>query len=299
MDSNIYFARCYICQIALGILTATTLVLSVCAAATGGDSFGSVQNPGPSWMQIQADDPCAKEKEPFVRVFEEQRKILGQWVAAGSAMHRDGHRQEAPAGQLFGILTVAAIGYHADLEQRSTTTDEFRQAIFNDAGGDRRTSDLLVRGVTDLNRCRMNTLQVIAGNFQNNTMSKDEARTRLAAIKVATDEDASLIQAISSNLVSHNEIYVNALNHSGVADAKKYIADARTYQPIVKKATFTIKGGKVGDVTPISLSVRSQQGESTLTANAKNAVDLNAMQTAHLAAVAEGIEAITIRNSSR
>ena len=279
-------------RVTVPFLISFSIVLSGCAT-TG----NVLEDSRERYITSVANDPCSKLRVPFVEVREAQRQQIAKWAAigatagaaGGAAIDHKNRLRGALIGLVTGAVAGATIGYYKDLEQRSAGTAALRNAVFTDAKKDVASSDRLVRAVSELNRCRIKQLKDIAAGIQTGKISKDEAKVRIQAVKDATNEDNMLIKSVSTGLIERSEIYVNALKQSGATDADAYIASAKSYKPIVNKPKYAVARG---NIQPISVGQRNKKVETSVESSYKNAVELDAMQTAHAESVDEAIKDI-------
>ena len=308
--------------------------LAAAAITIGGCAQVAQVVEDPRLAFISASDPCAPSREPFVAIREEQRKQIAKWTALGAlagatavVLSTDVNRDKLILGTLGGALAGAVTGYYRNLNKRGSETADLRSAIFTDAKSDASGGDELVTGVSNLNACRMKSLDDIAIQLQSGLITKEEARTNLALVKSQTQKDNKLIESVSEGLAKRSSIYVTALRLSGADDAEKYIAEAEAYEPIVQKPQYTISRGasqsgtvtfseaplveskdqkSVSQVTqsevedfsdrpapaPITITKRPKVDDNSVTDLAKGSAELDAMVVAHIESVDEAIENI-------
>lgn len=230
----------------------------------------------PRAQYISADDPCSTIREPFVQIKERQQEQIATWaaagaaagIAAGAAIGAASSNKKKGRGALIGALVGglagafagALAGYYANLQDRANSTSGLRNAVFNDAQADFRSADTLVNAVTDLNECRLRSVQNVGADYQQGTLSKEAAKTLLDQIRAATDADNELIASVVNGLERRNEIYVGALAKSGANDSEGYLSRVEDYQPTVNKAEYTIaRSGRTEKVNR-GANVRSGPG---------------------------------------
>jgi len=254
-------------------------------------------------LAASAADTCTPLREPFVAVIERQQEQLREWAAIGAAAGggigaavgaRRGLGETLVGlviGAVAGAMAGASAGYLANLRERSGETAALRNAVFTDAREDAQTGDRLVEGVIRLNDCRMTALAAIAREVRSGTLTREEARARLADTRSFVELDNELITKTSSGLRERTGIYVNALAESGADDPEAYIRTAETYRPRVTTAEPRLAADRPS-AAPIGLARRNRSGETPVEAAVKSSVELDALQAAHLQTVDNGIDDI-------
>lgn len=284
---------------------------------------------------LSGSDPCSASREPFVEVRERQREQIFKWTAAGAfagavavIKSGDADRNKLILGTLAGGLAGAVTGYYYNLNKRAATTKDLRRTIFTDAESDAKGGDKLVATVSRLNACRLKSLDDIVAAVQSGELGKDEARSRLAAVKKQTENDNKLIASVSKGLTKRSSVYVSALQLSGDDNVDRFIEEAEAYKPIVQKPRYAISrapSSQTATVTfseapliesqdrtrakpavpssietavvrplpsPITLRKRAISNENSVTATAMGAIELDAMVIAHVESVDEAIDNI-------
>lgn len=253
--------------------TYKALLIALVLAITGCANVQQVlQDPRAAY--ISGADPCAKSREPFVEVREEQRDQILKWSVAGAfagaiAVIESGNsdRNKVILGTLAGGLAGAVTGYYYNLNKRSKKTQDLRNAVFTDAASDAKGGDELVAAVSRLNACRLKSLDDIVAAVQAEQLSKDEAKSRLAVVKRRTGKDNELIASVSEGLTERSSVYVSALQLSGADNADRFIKEAKAYRPIVQKPKYAISRVPTSQTATVTFSeaplVESADGTRT------------------------------------
>lgn len=231
----------------------------------------------PRAQYISANDLCSPIREPFVQIKERQNQQIAAWTAAGAAAglatgaaigaassnnRGRGALVGALVGALTGALAGALTGYYSNLQERANSTSGLRNVVFKDAQADFKSADKLVNAVTELNECRLQSVQRIAVEFQQGRLSKNDAKAQLDQLRAAADADNDLVSSVVSGLEKRNSVYVGALDKAGAEDTEAYLTRINDYKPQIKDAEYTIARGGSSERINRRSNVRAGPGTS-------------------------------------
>lgn len=233
--------------------SAALVALTSCVTLAGCAGTQTAFGPSARAQYSSAGDPCGQFREPFIRIREQQQQQVRQWAAIGAAIGASGATLATARGDLspleriaigvggaiVGGIVGAELGYQDDLKKRAGRTQGLQSVVYSDAQRYENNSDQLLRAVSSLNLCRLQTADNIESSFLNRGESyRAQATQQANQLAAAIEADNELIGSTLEGITEARSIFVAALKEDPLAPQVNYTAAAERYQPVIQPATY-------------------------------------------------------------
>ncbi len=135
-------------------------------------------------------------------------------------------RDKALKHALIGGLTGAAAGYLKGKMEQAQSREELRNAINADVQRDTRKITEMGSILRNLNECRRNQVAAIKRNFNDGSVTAQESRAALQAVRASVQGDNDLIGEILGEVTERKGVYVASIGQVENKAEAAILADA-------------------------------------------------------------------------
>ena len=185
---------------------------------------------------IDPVDPCHRVRLQLIASHQKTQDHFNSVIAKGTAIGalggvitvilKGGDRDDLFKGAIIGGLSGAALGYAKAKLDEAKTRDELRRIINADVKDDTRQVTEMGAMLSDLNECRRSQVTTVKRNFDDGSVTAEQTKAALQAVRVSVQEDNSLIEDILGEVTERKGVYVASISQVENKAEEAILADA-------------------------------------------------------------------------
>ena len=181
---------------------------------------------------LDPGDPCQPVKSELIQTQDHfSANILGGAVVGGIGAVLEGVIKGRKGEDILKRTVIAAgagaaAGYLKGKLEQAQSREELRQAINSDVRRDTQKVTEMGSILRSLNECRKSQVAVVKRNFDDGTVTAEQTKASLQAVRVRVQRDNSLIEEILGEVTERKGVYVASIGQVESRAEAAILADA-------------------------------------------------------------------------
>ena len=180
---------------------------------------------------IDVADPCRPMRSRLVGTQDHFSANIGGGIAIGLITGivtglQSGDRDKVLKHAIIGGLTGAAAGYLKGKLEQAQSREELRNAINADVQRDTQRVTEMGSILRNLNECRRNQVVAVKRDFDDGSVTAQETKAALQAVRASVQGDNALIEEILGGVTERKGVYVASIGQVENKAEEAILADA-------------------------------------------------------------------------